>query len=104
MALRRLRLAQSVGFSSEFQPSSLHRSELPNAQNCHFDQGGLCVTRDAYKRLSTEAVKDASWRLRGAPYDKDLYHEYRDSFFIPHHSKFDDMVANELAHSHFISI
>ena len=81
-------ISRVVGLSTEDSPSSLTRQECPAIQNVEVDRGGVCRTRDGYERLSSTQVKDSSWRLRGAPYNATVYHDYYDAIVIPHRSEY----------------
>jgi len=67
----------------------LTRQECPAIQNVEVDRGGVCRTRDGYERLSSTQVKDSSWRLRGAPYNATVYHDYYDAIVIPPSTRYD---------------
>jgi len=81
-------ISRVVGLSTEDSPSSLARLECPALQNVEVDRGGVCRTRDGYERLSSTQVNDSSWRLRGAPYNATIYHDYYDAIVIPHRTEY----------------
>lgn len=83
------KVSRVVGLSTEMEPTSLGRTECPAMQNVEVDRGGVCRTRDGTKRLHATPYKDASWRLRGAPYNATVFHEYYDAIIIPSDTRYD---------------
>lgn len=88
MTMENRKVSRLVGLSTEIDPTSLGRTECPTMRNVEIDRGGLVRTRDGIKRLHSTPYKDASWRLRGAPYNPTVFHEYYDAIVIPHDSRY----------------
>ena len=85
MSQRYRRISRLVGLSTERQPSALRTGESPRLRNVDLDRGGVAVARPGFSRLSDRPFRDASWRLRGAPWVSGLTRtEFHDYLLIPH--------------------
>lgn len=93
--MNRFRIDRVVGLSTEAEPQSLSRTECPSIRNVEVDLGGICRTRNGYKRLHATTLKDASWRLRGAPYNVSIYNNFYDALVIPNRSAYTPTASNE---------